>query len=911
MRLLICVAALLVAFPASAGPLILPAIGITAATIGATAFAVASAVVTMAITTGLSLVTRALFKQSAPTATGPAPNNRLDTRQSIRQPIAPHQVIYGRARVGGIFADMWVRNGNQTLYFPLILAGHECDAVGPVYLNDQLSTLDVYGNVVTGSYAGNAVIGVHLGGADQGASGLLLLEAAGRWTADHRLRGLTYLACQLFWDNTTGTGNPGNGTFQVSHLGAKLWQNGVPNVTAYVRGKKVYDPRTGTTAWSDNWALCVADYLCDPVYGLGVDYDTGIDEEALIAAANASDEEVTLAGGGTEKRYTINGAFKCDGSPDEILGLLLGAGHGKAIYDGERWIIQAGVYQTPTITITDDDMRGGSTLQTLMSARDAFNAVKGTAPIGHLMQPADFPAVISDTFRAADGGIEKFRDIELPFTDSAARCQRIAKIHLLKARQEIVETFKGKLSCWRVKAGDTVLRASPINGWTEKPFEVGSVKFAVDEDPEGNPVLGVDLVLLETAPEVYDWATDEESAVDPAPNTELPEIFNVLPPSNLRAVESLYDTRTGGGVKAKVTLTWDSSPDAFVKAGGSYQAEYRLSGASVWTRLPRTTALKIEIEDIDPGTYDFRVASINWADNASAYVSIVERPIAGLGALPSAPQNLSLIRNGNFAVLRWDFPAELDVQIGGTIVFKHAAQTTGASWEHGVTISEPLGAAMSVALLPLVAGTYMAKFVDASGNWSEDFAAFATGQDGALEFSGLVGGSQVEDPAFAGVKTGCVALGGVLKLGGAGLFSAIPLVSAVPSVFYYGGVRATGTYGWSQKVDLGSKKRHRLTVSKTTLVANVFDLLSERSGNVSTWPMFGGSVAGLEADAVTYGRFTDDDPNGVSPNWSDWARVDCGEFDCRGHELETELTSRDPSFDINVSALSALAEEVV
>ncbi len=36
---------------------------------------------------------------------------------------------------------------------------------------------------------------------------------------------------------------------------ADAFPNGVPEVTAVVKGKKVYDPRTSTTAWSDNPAL--------------------------------------------------------------------------------------------------------------------------------------------------------------------------------------------------------------------------------------------------------------------------------------------------------------------------------------------------------------------------------------------------------------------------------------------------------------------------------------------------------------------------------------------------------------------------------------------------------------------------------------------------------------------------------
>ena len=45
--------------------------------------------------------------------------------------------------------------------------------------------------------------------------------------------------------------------------------------------------------------------------------------------------------------------------------------------------------------------------------------------------------------------------------------------------------------------------------------------------------LGVDLVLRETAPNVYDWDASEEQALDPAPATDLPGPFTVAPPTGL------------------------------------------------------------------------------------------------------------------------------------------------------------------------------------------------------------------------------------------------------------------------------------------------------------------------------------------------------------------------------------------
>jgi hypothetical protein len=72
--------------------------------------------------------------------------------------------------------------------------------------------------------------------------------------------------------------------------------------------KKLFDPRSSTTAWSNNWALCVRDWLTDLRQRPEVPCER--DQRHLLnAAANLSDEAVALLAGGTEPRYTCNGTY--------------------------------------------------------------------------------------------------------------------------------------------------------------------------------------------------------------------------------------------------------------------------------------------------------------------------------------------------------------------------------------------------------------------------------------------------------------------------------------------------------------------------------------------------------------------------------------------------------------------------
>ena len=195
-----------------------------------------------------------------------------------------HQIIYGKVRVGGArIYDEATGENNKYLHRVVAVAGHEIQSFDEIYINDEIVTLDGSGNVTSPSkYNGKVRIKLHLGSPDQTADTFLVDESA-HWTTEHRLRGIAYMYVRLAFD-------------------ADVFPNGIPEITATISGKKVYDPRTSTTAWSDNPALCLRDYLTSS-YGIAEDTDN-IDDALVIAAANVCDQTNTDAG---TTRYTCNG----------------------------------------------------------------------------------------------------------------------------------------------------------------------------------------------------------------------------------------------------------------------------------------------------------------------------------------------------------------------------------------------------------------------------------------------------------------------------------------------------------------------------------------------------------------------------------------------------------------------------
>lgn len=638
----------------------------------------------------------------------------IDNKINVRQPTAPRQVIYGEARVGGVFGFMHTTDSNKYLHLVILMAGHEVHQFAQIWIGDEAFVsyenagaagigdlvIDSNGFVPSPSqFAGKVRVRPFKGAAGQTIDADLLSECSDVLTSGDTFAGMAGLYVRLEFDQA-------------------IFRD-IPNITAVIKGKKdIFDPRTDTTGWSVNSALIAANYLCDPVYGLGVDYATGIDEGALIAAANACDEQVDLAAGGTESRFESYGSFKSSDQPKEVLGRLLGAMRGRAPFDGERWRILAGVYQTPTITLSENNLRaGGVKIQTLTSRRDRFNAVKGVYidPV-RFWQEADFPPVVSDSYATIDGEAI-YRDIMLPFTRAASMAQRIAKIDLLLSRSELRVTLRCNISAWRVQAGDTVYVTLERYGWTSKVFEVRSTSFSVEDN-----ALGVDLELAETSAEAYDWATSEEVEVDPNPGTDGPDANTVAPPTNLTVTEEVYSTSPGAGARSRLIIDWDASPDGFLVG---YQVEMKPQSVTDWDQthiLGRTATTETHwtVEDVAVGLYHVRVAAINTVERRSTFI----QESVTVSGDTTPPEDVSSFTHdvgiSGFTIFYWNLPTEERVLSGGFVEIKFQAVTSGADWASGTVVY--LGSPQTLsATLQTQIGTYMIKFVSSTHVRSVNF----------------------------------------------------------------------------------------------------------------------------------------------------------------------------------------------
>lgn len=240
----------------------------------ATATAVASFILNTAFTVGLSLIARAM----TPTPDNSAAQAAFSTDITTRDPIASRRLIYGTVRVPGTIVYIHPSSDNLYHHYVVVLGQGQIDSVPTVYFNDEALVLDGSGNVTTGTWASNATIIVHTGATAQTADTDLITASGGEWTTNHRGQGIAYLYVKLHWTSN-------------------LASMGLPNITAVVKGRQVYDPRTSTTAYSANPALVLRDYLTLSAAqgGAGYSSPTGVDDANIIAQANICDTTVALA----------------------------------------------------------------------------------------------------------------------------------------------------------------------------------------------------------------------------------------------------------------------------------------------------------------------------------------------------------------------------------------------------------------------------------------------------------------------------------------------------------------------------------------------------------------------------------------------------------------------------------------
>jgi len=542
------------------------------------------------------------------------------------------------------------------------------------------------GFVVEGPYAGKIRVSKHLG--DQTApdpdlvSESELEDEAGNKIINENFvgNGIAYLYVRLEYDR-------------------EVFANGLPLITAKIKGKKVYDPRTGSTTYSNNAALCLRDYLTAN-YGLS---DTDIDEDAFEIAANECDEAVALAEGGSEARYTMNGVVRADQKFGEVLQQMTTCSAGTLFCGMGAWDLVAGAYSAPVENFTLGDLRGPISVDPLTNLRDAFNAVSGTfSDAEQDYITVDYPAITSSVFEAEDGGERLPLDLELPFTTSSASAQRLAKLTLLRSREQIGITADFSLKAFNVEVGDIITFTNERYGWDQKQFEVVGWNLNIGE--EGG--LSVRLTLQETSAAAFDWDAEETQIT--ANNTNLPNIFDGLEVTGLSASNG-GRIQTDGTFINTTVLSWTEASSSFVN---EYEVRWQPTLDEAYSSTT-TSNNSVELSPVVDGVeYFISVRAITDAGNRGPFASIHFTPGQDTTA-PGVPTNLSTSGGYNQISIKWTNPTDADLK--EVEVYGNSSDTTSGAMLIGKISGSEF---IETGLASDATRYYFLKSVDFTGNKS-------------------------------------------------------------------------------------------------------------------------------------------------------------------------------------------------
>lgn len=654
---------------------------------------------------GVSMLSAVLFQpktpEGAPQAGGP------DRKQLIRSAVSPHRVIYGIDRVGGtlVFSES-TGEDKRFLHLVMVWTGHECAEVVTHYLNEveiEPGQIDAQGMVRAGDFADHVLIRDHLGTPGQPADSTLV-SASKDWTPAHKLSGRCYTYFRFEYDRD-------------------VFPSNIPVPSVVLRGKNdIFDPRDQSVGWSDNWALCVRDYLAGD-HGYGAP-DSQIDDDLVIAAANISDELVELATDPEDeqqyqRRYQMNGSFARDGGRGDILRQMTTAGAGSLSFSGGVWRMWAGAFYQPDVDIDERWLRGPVSVTADAPLAERYSAVRGKFTPLDPNENEEFPARLNATYEAEDGRLE-YQTLDLPFTNDQVMAQRLAEIALRKSRQGIKVTLPCNLMAYTVALYDTVALTLDQFGFDQKPFVVTAFTMS-----DGG---GVDLVLMEESSASYDWDMGQELTRDPAPDSNLasprfvgtPRAFGVETGPDLLAL-------TGDGrLVARARLVWQVPAETPFMAG--YELAWRLQSdgnqpGGGWSYAAvdgRATEMILQGPLIDGALYDFHLYGLNsFGVRSRDPAMVLSHRVIGKTSPPSRPQTFTVQKNPDGTrsfVVALDNPPP-DVRVGGGYAIRYTT-TPGAAWDDMKRLHDGLLAAFPFeSSLPAAPGNYEfeARAVDSSG----------------------------------------------------------------------------------------------------------------------------------------------------------------------------------------------------
>ncbi len=656
----------------------MPAALIPAAISVATSVAGGAGIATALVYGGINAVLSLALSSSRPNIQYSPHSTPVGRKRILRSNEAPREIVYGKVRKSGLLTFAYSTGRAGTLHLVLTFAAHECDAIEQLWLNEEPSTHEKYQDHVQFT--------AHLGTRQQQADSTLA-GAAPAWDATHRGQNIAYVHVALRWEEN-------------------LWNLGLPNISAIVRGKKLYDPRLGELVegenlvhpsndasayrFSDNPALCVLDYLTNP-YGLECEAHE-IDWQSFVEAANICDQVVD-----EKKRYCCNGVVTLDQAPIDVIEQLLSSCGAVLVYTQGQYRMFPASPQLPAAHLDASHLRDDPKGLPKPERNQLFNSVRANF-FDHKQQwlKVDLQPVSNTQYTIDDGGKKLFYDLNLNFTTSTQEAQRLARLALDIVRPGARIQFPATLAALGIEVWDVVTITLPQIGYINKPCRVLAWKI--------NEHLGIDLELQE-----YDITAYNDYQLTDA---HLPDTTNLLPSPFFERIdfqlqlniESLADTEhidNEGAIPSHLVARW-FLPSRLIR---SISLQWKESSEQEWSgiNLPQETT-QYDITQARQGkTYDCRIRMVNSLGITSEWQTLYNYSYTGLFQPPAVPRQFQVQERHGALEASWEIDSAL--YLLGHLELRYKQGVEDAPWQDMVKVhAQPLRQRYSFVFPPPKAG---------------------------------------------------------------------------------------------------------------------------------------------------------------------------------------------------------------
>jgi predicted phage tail protein/sulfur carrier protein ThiS len=408
--------------------------------------------------------------------------------------------------------------------------------------------------------------------------------------------------------------------------------------------------------------------------------------------------------------------------------------------------------------------------------------------------------------------------------------------------------------------------------------EVGKVvkEFLVTDIRRNGEQLAT-LSLIEYNASLYGVDTDTPTVPTANVVGNIPSVTNVV-------MSETMEHGTDGVVYVRLDMSFD-----LVNATG-LKAQISADNGRTWLDSRRTSPDLVSWYSVVSGaTYLVAVTPINQLGLPVGAWVYQTYTVIGKLALPVDVTGLGLSVSGpNQGLLVWDAATDIDVVYGGSMEIRHSPSLTGATWDGSFMVRTEPGNSTSVNL-SLIAGTYLAKWIDSTGHYSLNAATIQSSM--ATLMSQNIVATHTDDPAWAGYKTNVVVDGTFLTLDNVS-----------------GAVVPSGSYA-IPRLDLGDNYLCRIYFDVPTSAYSTGSTVDSRNGiidaglitehtiTVDEWTSLDGAVENSTAVQL-WVRSTPSDPS-IAGDWGpfQWFPVSA---DIHGRAFDFELRLFSSATDQNI-----------